>query len=98
MSARPMVLVHGAWHGAWCWQTAADLLRAHGHHVVTPTLAGLGERAHLLSNEITLDTHIADIVEVFEREDLQDAVLVAHSYGGWPTSGAWVNALLTKQP
>ena len=88
MSARPIVLVHGAWHGAWCWQAVADLLRAQGHQVFTPTLAGLGERAHLLSNEITLDTHIADVVEVFEREHLQNAVLVAHSYAGWPTSGA----------
>lgn len=88
MTARPIVLVHGAWHGAWCWQAVADLLREQGHEVLTPTLAGLGERAHLLSNDITLDTHIADIVEVFEREDLQDAVLVAHSYAGWPTSGA----------
>lgn len=66
----------------------ADLLRAQGHQVFTPTLAGLGERAHLLSNEITLDTHVADVVEVFEREHLQNAVLVAHSYAGWPTSGA----------
>ena len=88
MSPRPFVLVHGAWHGAWCWHTVADLLRAQGHQVLTPTLAGLGERAHLLSSEITLDTHIADIVDVFEREHLQQAMLVAHSYGGWPTSGA----------
>jgi pimeloyl-ACP methyl ester carboxylesterase len=88
MSARPVVLVHGAWHGGWCWQTVADLLRAQGHHVVTPTLTGLGERSHLLGSEITLDTHIADIVDVFERERLQNAVLVAHSYAGWPASGA----------
>jgi pimeloyl-ACP methyl ester carboxylesterase len=88
MSTRPFVLVHGAWHGAWCWQAVADLLRPQGHSVLTPTLAGLGERADLLSSEITLDTHIADIVEVFEREHLQNAVLVAHSYAGWPASGA----------
>jgi pimeloyl-ACP methyl ester carboxylesterase len=88
MSAQPFVLVHGAWHGAWCWQAVADLLRADGDQVFTPTLAGLGERASLLSNEITLDTHIADIVEVFEREHLQNSVLVAHSYAGWPASGA----------
>ncbi len=87
MSAQPIVLVHGAWHGAWCWQEVADLLRAQSHHVLTPTLAGLGERAHLPSTEINLDTHIGDIVHVFEREQLQNAVLVAHSYG-WPTSGA----------
>ena len=82
------VLVHGAWHGAWCWQAVADLLRTQGHQVFTPTLAGLGERAHLLSSEITLDTHIADIVDVLEREHLREGVLVAHSYAGWPASGA----------
>jgi pimeloyl-ACP methyl ester carboxylesterase len=88
MSKRPFLLVHGAWHGAWCWQEVADLLRTQGHRVLTPTLAGLGERADLLSSEITLDTHIADIVDVSEREHLQHAVLVAHSYAGWPASGA----------
>jgi len=88
MSTRPFVLVHGAWHGAWCWQAVADLLRAQHHQVFTPTLAGLGERADLLNSEITLNTHIADIVDVFEREHLQNAVLVAHSYAGWPASGA----------
>jgi Predicted hydrolases or acyltransferases (alpha/beta hydrolase superfamily) len=82
------VLVHGAWHGAWCWERVADLLRMRGHRVLTPTLAGLGERSHLLSSEITLDTHIADIVDVFTTERLDDVVLCAHSYGGWPTSGA----------
>jgi pimeloyl-ACP methyl ester carboxylesterase len=82
------VLVHGAWHGAWCWERVADLLRLRGNRVLTPTLAGLGERSHLLSSEITLDTHIADIVDVFTTERLDDVVLCAHSYGGWPTSGA----------
>jgi len=88
MSTRPFVLVHGAWHGAWCWHAVADLLRAQHHPVFTPTLAGLGERADLLNSEITLNTHIGDIVDVFEREHLQNAVLVAHSYAGWPASGA----------
>jgi pimeloyl-ACP methyl ester carboxylesterase len=85
---RTFVLVHGAWHGAWCWQRVATILRDAGHHVFTPTLAGLGERAHLLSHEITLDTHIADVVDVFTRERLRNVVLCAHSYGGWPVSAA----------
>jgi pimeloyl-ACP methyl ester carboxylesterase len=85
---RDFVLVHGAWHGGWCWQRVATILREAGHHVFTPTLSGLAERAHLMSHDITLDTHIADVVDVFTRERLQQVVLVAHSYGGWPVSAA----------
>jgi pimeloyl-ACP methyl ester carboxylesterase len=85
---KTFVLVHGAWHGGWCWRRVADLLEAKGHKVYTPTLTGLGERSHLLSKEIDLNTHIADIVNIFEWEDLKDVCLVPHSYGGWPTSGA----------
>ena len=58
------VLVHGAWHGGWCWQRVAPLLRAPGHEVFTPTLTGLGERAHLASATIDLNTHVQDIVNV----------------------------------
>lgn len=82
------VLVHGAWHGGWCWRRVADLLQRHGHKVFTPTLTGLGERSHLMSRDIDLDTHIADVVNVFTWEDLKDVVLVGHSYGGWVISGA----------
>src|SRR4029079_972831 len=82
------VLVHGAWHGGWCWRRVADLLQAKGHKVFTPTLTGVADRSHLLSKDITLDTHIADIVNLFKWEDIKDACLVAHSYGGWPSSGA----------
>ena len=82
------VLIHGAWHGGWCWRRVADLLDAKGHKVFAPTLTGLGERSHLLSKDINLDTHIADIVNVIRWEDLKDICLVAHSYGGWPSSGA----------
>jgi pimeloyl-ACP methyl ester carboxylesterase len=85
---RTFVLVHGAWHGGWCWERVAAILREAGHAVFTPTLTGLAERAHLLSHDITLDTHVADVVEVFSRERLQNAVLCAHSYGGWPVSAA----------
>ena len=82
------VLIHGAWHGGWCWRRVADLLEAKGHKVFAPTLTGLGERSHLLSKDVNLDTHITDIVNVVQWEDLKDICLVAHSYGGWPCSGA----------
>jgi pimeloyl-ACP methyl ester carboxylesterase len=82
------VLVHGAWHGGWCWRRVSDLLEKKGHKVFSPTLTGLGERSHLLSKDINLDTHITDIVNLLKWEDLKDVCLVAHSYGGWPTSGA----------
>ena len=83
------VLVHGAWHGGWCWKRVAPLLRAAGHEVYTytPTLTGLGERAHLLSRDIDLDTHITDIVNVLAYEELTDVVLVGHSYGGMVIAG-----------
>jgi len=84
----PFVLVHGGRHGGWAWRYVALRLRARGHEVYTPTLTGLGERAHLLSPQIGLDTHIDDLVGVFEFEDLEDVVLVAHSYGGMPVAGA----------
>ncbi len=85
---KTFVLVHGAWHGGWCWRRVADPLQARGHAVFTPTLTGLGERSHLMSGAINLDTHIADIVNVVKYEDLRDICLVGHSYGGWPVSGA----------
>jgi pimeloyl-ACP methyl ester carboxylesterase len=82
------VLVHGAWHGGWCWDAVARILRSHGHRVFAPTLSGLGERAHLLSPEIGLQTFIQDVVEVFEENDLSDVILVGHSFGGLSLIGA----------
>ena len=76
------VLVHGAWHGGWCWQRVIPLLRADGHAVYAPTLTGLGERSHLLTPAIDLTTHARDVLGVLEYEDLDDVVLVGHSYGG----------------
>lgn len=76
------VLVHGAWHGGWCWRHVARILRGHGHEVFTPTLTGLGERSHLMSPDIDMNTHIQDIVNVIAWEELSDVVLVGHSYGG----------------
>jgi len=82
------VLVHGGRHGGWCWRPVARRLRAAGHEVFTPTLTGLGDRAHLLTREVGLATHVEDIVAAFEYEDIADAVLVGHSYGGVPITGA----------
>jgi pimeloyl-ACP methyl ester carboxylesterase len=81
------VLVHGAWIGGWCWRPNAQALRKAGHEVFTPTLTGLGERSHLLSASIDLDTHITDIVNVIKYEELPDVVLVGHSYGGMVVTG-----------
>jgi pimeloyl-ACP methyl ester carboxylesterase len=87
MPSRTFVLVHGAWHGGWCWRRVADLLVARGHRVFTPTMTGLGERSHLFDGTITLATHIADIVNVIKWEDLREIVLCGHSYGGFVVSG-----------
>jgi pimeloyl-ACP methyl ester carboxylesterase len=85
---KTFVLIHGAWHGGWCWRRVADLLEQHGHKVYAPSLTGCGDRSHLLSKDVILDTHIADIANLVTWEDLKDICLVAHSYGGWPSSGA----------
>lgn len=82
------VLVHGGGHGGWCYQPVARLLRSAGHEVYTPTLTGLGERAHLLSADVDLDMHIRDVVAVLQFEDLDDVILVGHSYGGMVITGA----------
>ena len=81
------VLIHGAWHGGWCWKKVVPRLRNAGHEVFTPTLTGLGERAHLLTPDINLTTHVQDILGVLEYEDLQQVILVGHSYGGMVLSG-----------
>jgi pimeloyl-ACP methyl ester carboxylesterase len=81
------VLVHGAWGGSWCWKRVRGALRARGHEVFTPTLSGVGERSHLLSKEVNIDTHIADVVNLIRWEDLSDVVLCGHSYGGCVVTG-----------
>lgn len=81
------VLVHGAWHGGWCYKRVAARLRAAGHEVYTPTLSGLGERSHLMSRAINLDTHVRDVVNVIGWEELDDIVLCGHSYGGMVIAG-----------
>ena len=83
----PYVLVHGAWHGGWCWGKVAERLRAAGHRVFTPTLTGLGDRAHLIAPHVGLATHVEDVIATLEMEDLSDVVLVGHSFGSAVISG-----------
>jgi pimeloyl-ACP methyl ester carboxylesterase len=95
MSEKPFVLVHGAWHGGWCWARVAPLLAAAGHRVLTPTCTGLGDRAHLLTPAIGLDTFIEDVAAAIAMGELTDiamgeltdVVLVGHSFAGSVISG-----------
>jgi pimeloyl-ACP methyl ester carboxylesterase len=87
MKPKVFVLVHPAWHGAWCWKKVVPLLRQSGHLVFTPTLTGLGERSHLARAEIGLDVHVTDVVNVLKYEDLRDVVLVGHSSSGAVITG-----------
>lgn len=89
------VLVHGAWGGSWGYAPLARELRAAGHDVFTPSLTGLGERAHLAHGGITLTDHINDVVGLIDCEDLSDIILVGHSYGGMVITG--VSALRGKR-
>jgi len=82
------VLVGGGWLGGWCWQKIARQLRDEGHDAYPATLTGLGERVHLASPQVDLDTHITDVVKLIEFEDLNDVVLLGHSYGGLVVTGA----------
>ncbi|MBG6162270.1 MAG: alpha/beta fold hydrolase [Roseibium album] len=87
METKTFVLVHGVWHGGWCWSRVANLLRARGHRVTAPTQTGLGERSHLLSPDITIQTFVDDIVQHLRFENLKNVVLVGHSFGGIPITG-----------
>ncbi len=89
----PFVLVHGAWHGGWTWKKLRPLLEQAGHAVLTPTLTGLGERRHLSSPGVSLDTHVQDVANLLEFEDLHDVVLVGHSYAGMVITGVAAAAL-----
>ncbi len=81
------VLVHGAWHGSWCWKRVRRALQSQGHEVFTPTLTGVGERSHLLAPEVNLDTHIEDVRSLIRWEELSGVVLCGHSYAGCVISG-----------
>jgi pimeloyl-ACP methyl ester carboxylesterase len=76
------VFVPGAWLGGWCWRDVAACLRTAAHTVITPTLTGLGDRAHLLNREVGLFTHVADVTGLLRYHDLEQVILVGHSYGG----------------
>ena len=76
------VLVHGAWHGGWCWRRVAQTLAVAGHRTCAVTLTGVGERAHLMAPGITLETHITDVTNAIEMEEMNEVVLVVHSYAG----------------
>lgn len=95
MSKPAFVLVHGAWHGGWCWARVLPKLRAAGHVAHAVTLTGVGERAHLLRRDITLQTHVTDVVNLIRCEELDALVLVGHSYGGLVITGA-ADALLRQ--
>ncbi len=84
---RTFVLVHGAWHGGWCWRRVADRLRAKGHYVIAPTLSGVGERSHLKPEDIGLMAQVQDVVGEMKWKDLDRVVLVGHSYGGMVITG-----------
>ena len=85
--AATFVLVHGAWHGGWCWQRVCDRLTAAGHRVFAPTLTGVCERSHLAFPGVDLSTHISDVVNEILWKDLDQVVLVGHSYGGMVITG-----------
>jgi pimeloyl-ACP methyl ester carboxylesterase len=81
------VLVHGGGHGGWCYQRVASKLRQAGHEVYTPTLTGLGERAHLVDARVDLNLHIQDVAALLHYEDVRDVILAGHSYGGMVITG-----------
>ena len=84
---KTFVLVHGTWHGGWVWKYVRNILEDQGHRVFTPTLTGCGEREHLSSPDVGLETHIQDICNVLEFEDLTDVILVGHSFTGVAITG-----------
>jgi len=81
-SGRTFVLIHGSWHGGWCWDRLKPLLEERGHRVIAPTLVGLGELAYLANPNTGLSVHVDQVAALLSDEDVRDAVLVGHSYGG----------------
>ncbi len=81
------LVAHGAWSAGWAWKKMHPLMTAAGHRLITPTYTGLGEREHLANPSIDLDTHIQDLLEVIKFEQLDDFVLIGHSYGGMVATG-----------
>ncbi len=83
-----ILLVHGAWSGSWSWRKAGDLLRKRGYEVFAPTLTGLAERAHVAPQHVNLTSHIEDIAGLMRYENLENVLIVGHSYGGMVITGA----------
>jgi pimeloyl-ACP methyl ester carboxylesterase len=81
------VVAHGAWSAGWTWKKMHPRMVAAGHRLVTPTYTGIGERSHLAHPDIDLDTHFSDVVQVLDFEDLNDVILIGHSYGGMVATG-----------
>src|SRR4249919_3359650 len=86
-TAKTFLVCHGAWSAGWAWKKVHPLMQAAGHRLVTPTYTGLGERVHLANPSIDLETHILDVLNVIEYEDLRDIVVLGHSYGGMVATG-----------
>src|SRR6516164_4005786 len=86
-SMTTFVVAHGAWSSAWAWKKMRPLMRAAGHELWTPSYTGLGERAHLASDAVDLETHIQDVLGAIQMEDLRNIVLISHSYGGMVATG-----------
>ena len=84
---KTFVLLHGAWHGGWVWQRVAPALWGAGYEVLTPTLTGVSDRAHLLHPAVGLSTHVEDVVALLEAYDARDVILVGHSYAGQVVTG-----------
>ena len=97
MTYPSVVLVHGAWHGGWCWQRVLPLLQAAGLNAYAVTLTGVGERAHLMSADIRLSTHIQDVLGVIAANELTSVILVGHSYAGMVITGV-ADQLQQSQP
>ncbi len=91
-SNKTFLVCHGAWSSGWAWKKMHPLMAAGGHRLVTPTYTGMGERAHLANPSIDLETHIQDVLNVIQYEDLQDVVLFGHSYGGMVATGVAARA------
>lgn len=82
-----VLVAHGAWSAGWTWKKMRPRLHALGHELFTPSYTGLGERRHLASRDVGLETRIADVCAVIAMEDLRDVILIGHSYGGVVATG-----------
>ena len=105
---KTFLLVHGAYHGGWCWRPVTDILESKGHKTYAPSLTGNADRGHLLTKDVNLDVQATDIINLVKWEDLKNFCLVVHSFGGWPASAAmehiydrvasivWIDAFMPK--